>query len=206
MIIINRIKNFLLNFVPWNCLHISESCTMRFCNGRHIKGINNRVAIGNSSLHRCRFFIHGNNNVIVIGDKCKLNCTEFWISGDNNVIEIGSETTVGHGCQFAALEGTTIKIGRDCMFSHDIRVRTSDSHSIIDDKTGLRINPAKNVSIGDHCWVGMYVLVLKGAVLSGNSIVAARSIVNKQYEKGVLLGGSPAKVLKQAVSWDRKQL
>lgn len=206
MCALSKIKNFLLNLLPWNVFHVADSCKLRYCVGRHINGVNNSIIIGNSNLHKCNFFIKGNNNTIVIGDKCKFNRTSFWISGDNNRIEIGSETTVGQNCQFAVLEGTSIVIGQDCMFSHDIRVRTSDSHSIIDSETGARINHAKNITIGDHCWIGMYVLILKGAVLSNNTIAAARSIVNKQFEDGVLVGGSPAKVLKRHLTWDRRRL
>ena len=173
MVSFEIIKNYFFNLLPWDKFVIADSCRLRYCVGRHIYGSNNKITIGNSSLHKCNFYIKGSNNHIIIGDNCKFNGTEFWISGDNNRIEIGSETTVGHNCQFAVLEGTAIFIGKDCMFSHDIRVRTSDSHSIIDSETGARINHAKNVTIGDHCWIGMYVLILKGAVLSNNSIVAA---------------------------------
>lgn len=200
------ILNYFLNLLPWKCFHVNKSCKMRYCVGRHIKGKGNNITIGDSSLDRVHFFIHGNNNTITIGDKCKLNGTEFWISGDNNVIYIESETTIGHNCQFATLEGTSIKIGKDCMFSHDIRVRTSDSHSILDANTMKRINPAKNIVIGNHCWIGMYVIVLKGTYLGDNTIAASRSIVNKQFGSGVLVGGSPAKVLKENLTWDRRRL
>lgn len=85
----------------------------------------------------------------------------FWLEeDDNNHIEIGANTTIESKAQLAACEGTKILIGDDCMFSHDIYVRTTDSHSIID-ACGQRINEAKSIIIGHHVWVGMQCLILK---------------------------------------------
>jgi len=36
-------------------------------------------------------------------------------------------------------------IGSECMIAHDIEMRTGDAHSILDVKTGQRINKAKDV-------------------------------------------------------------
>lgn len=131
----------------------------------------------------------------------------FWLSGNNNRIEIGEGTTVGARTEFAALEGTSITIGKDCMFSHDIRLRTSDSHSIVEETTGKRLNHAEDIRIGNHCWVGMQSLVMKGSSLADNSVLSARSLLNKQFaDKGCIVGGSPAKILKEHINWDRKKL
>ena len=157
-------------------------------------------------LTRCAFQFSGKNNSIIIGSKCVLSGTSFWISGNNNFIEIGDKTTVGKNTQFAALEGTAIRVGKDCMFSHDIKLRTSDSHSIINSE-GLRINQAQDITIGNHCWIGMQSLFLKGSALADNSILAARATLNKKFEApGCIIGGFPAKILKTGVNWDRKKL
>lgn len=157
-------------------------------------------------LSKCTFIVKGNNNIIKIEDKCKLTGVSFWISGDSNVISVGKGTSVGLRTQFAALEGTKVLIGEDCMFSHDIRVRTSDSHSIIDEK-GNRINYAEDVVIGNHCWIGMQSLIMKGSVLGDNNVLAARSLLNKKYHApGCIVAGSPAKVIKENINWDRRKL
>ena len=53
------------------------------------------------------------------------------------------------------------------------------------------------VRIGDNCWIGNNTSLAKGAVIPNNSIVAARSLVNKDFSsdgENILLAGLPAKV------------
>lgn len=201
------ILNYFRNILPWKIVTLKKDVQCHWCDGRHVKGVNNQIIIGNQSiLYNCTFLIKGNNNKIIIGENCKFNKVSFWISGDNNTIIIGANTTVGKRCEFATLEGTSITIGNDCMFSHDIRLRTSDSHSIIN-CDGVRINYAKSIRVGNHCWIGMQVLMLKGSRVLDNSIIAARALVSKQFDEGcAIIAGMPAKIIKTNVNWDRKRL
>lgn len=210
-------RNLLIlfyNFLVLTCripilggVSIGKNCQMKGCDVHSIHGKSNQILIKDgSTLLKCSFIINGNNNKIVIGNRCKMSNTTFWIKGNNNIIDIGDGTTVGIGTQFAALEGTSVVVGKDCMFSHDILVRTSDSHSIVD-IDGKRINFSKNIIIGNHCWVGLQALILKGSVIPDNSVVAARATINKQFETaGCIMAGAPAKVVKQGINWDRRQL
>ena len=172
-----------------------------------IKGINNKITIGNNSiLRKCEINIFGNNNIIEIGEKCRINGGKFWIEDDGGTIQIGKFTTVQGNTQFAAIEGTTIYIGQDCMFSSDISLRTGDSHSILN-RVGERINPSADIHIGDHVWIGADVAILKGVSLPSNSIVGMRSLVNKSFaSNNIIIAGSPAKIVKNEVNWDRMRL
>ena len=87
------------------------------------------------------------------------------------------------------------------MFSSAIVVRTGDSHSILD-KDGNRINPSKSVRIGDHVWIGNQVTILKGVIIQKDSIVGSGSLVTKKFfDTNIIIGGSPAKVIKESISW-----
>lgn len=142
--------------------------------------------------------------MIIIGQNVRLKGTTFWIEGDGNTITIGNGTTMENGNQLAACEGKNIIIGDDCMFSHSICVRTTDSHSIVND-TGKRINKALDIQIGDHVWIGMQSLILKGAVIPNNCIVGARAVVSKSdFKENCILAGSPAKIIKTEVNWKRE--
>lgn len=171
-------------------------------------GENNSLIIGeNVSLKNCSFVILGNNNSITIGNNCIFNGVEFWIEDHGNSIVIGSKTTIESGTQLATCEGSSIVIGEDCMFSHDILIRTTDSHSIIDNR-GNRVNCAGNIEIGNHVWLGLQALVLKGAKVPSNIIVGARSIItfNTQIKPGDMLVGAPARTIKQNLSWNRERI
>ncbi|GMA86775.1 hypothetical protein GCM10025868_20250 [Angustibacter aerolatus] len=57
------------------------------------------------------------------------------------------------------------------------------------------------VALGDHCWVGAGAAVLKGVRLGAHCVVAAGSVVTRGAEPGRLLGGNPATVLAEGVTW-----
>lgn len=169
-----------------------------------IEGKGNRIVLEDfTQLRNTTIYIHGNNNVIHLSERCYMNEADFYIEDNNGQIIIGKHTSVDGKTQFAVIEGKSINIGNDCMFSSGINVRTGDSHSILDINKN-RINPSKDVSIGDHCWIGMHSIILKGSTLHTGTIVGAGSIVSKEINCGnCIIAGVPAKVIKENVDWSR---
>ena len=89
-----------------------------------------------------------------------------------------------------------IVIGKSTIISWDCVITDSDWHHI---DGSLNTNA---VSIGDHVWLSHGVSILTGAKVGDNSIVGAKSIVAKNHSQhGVLLAGSPAKIIKENISW-----
>lgn len=181
--------------------------------GRHVRISNVKfdrkcsIVIGdNVKLENCIFHVVSSNK-ITINSFCELHGVTFWMDDANNSIEIGCYTTMVGPVQLAACEQASISIGEGCMFAHDIYVRTTDSHSIIDN-TGNRINIAKDVIIGNHVWVGMQCIFLKGSTLGDNSVVAARTIVSSSTpnRQNAIIVGSPAKILREDINWCRNRL
>ena len=177
----------------------------------YILGNNNRIEIESNCIIRdTSFFITGNNNLIHISKDFSGIAVEFHIEQNDNEIDIGEGTTMhGRGTRtvhIALDEGTKVLIDEDCMFSNDIQIRSSDSHSIVD-SDGNRLNPAKDIKIGKHCWLGMRCMLMKGTNIPDFTVVAAGSICTKPFEESnTILAGVPAKVVKKSVSWDRKFL
>lgn len=165
----------------------------------------------NVHLKNCVFEFRGNNNIITIKENAILTNVEFYLESDENEILIDSSTTMAGShrgtVHLAAMEGKKIIIGADCMFADDISVRTSDSHSIIDNN-GIRINMADDVVIGNHVWVGTGVLILKGTIVPDNCIVGAKTLISKKYVgTNSIIAGIPGRyVHKGEVNWSRKQL
>ena len=58
----------------------------------------------------------------------------------------------------------------------------------------------KKVIIGDDVWLGRNVLVMPGVKIGKGSIVAAGAVVTKDVPEYKIVGGVPARILK-----DRKQ-
>ena len=103
------------------------------------------------------------------------------------------------------LEASKVTIGKNGLFG-PCQIWTSDFHSVIDNQTKIRINPPKDVVLGDHVWLGAQALILKGSTIGDDSVVAARSVVTKSYPSNSLIGGNPSRLLKSSISWDNKLL
>ena len=56
--------------------------------------------------------------------------------------------------------------------------------------------PDKPVILRRGCWIGANVILLPGVEIGSNTVVGAGSIVTKSFQKGVVIAGSPAKIIK----------
>ena len=169
------------------------------------KGKNNTVTIEKGCrLYNCTIQLLGDNNSCVINQDCLINNLDVWIS-DGSDLNIGEHTYIAGKTHIACIEGRAVSIGKECMFSNEIVFRTGDSHSIID-CDGNRINHSKDIKIGTHVWIGSQVVILKGASIGDNSIVGTRSLVTSTFGSNCVIGGSPAKTIKQGVSWVHEKI
>lgn len=203
--ILNVLNSFRINIDIGN--KITSKNAFIFKTHIKIRGKGNEIGFSEKSyLSNCSIEIFGHNNSILISKNCRLTRVELHIEDNNNQILIDEKTTIEGKSHFACIEGTKIRIGSDCMFSKNITFRTGDSHSIIDEN-GLRINPSRDISIGNHVWVGNRVIVTKGGTVGDNSIIGTGSIVTKAFEKSnIIVAGSPAKIVKEGINWSRKRI
>ena len=102
--------------------------------------------------------------------------------------------------------GTNLTIGKDCMFSRSIHIATIDSHSTIYALTGERTNPAEDITIGNHVWLGYCANIGKGVMIGGNAVVAGHSVVTKSVTPGTIVAGALAIVVKNGNTWTRDRL
>lgn len=168
----------------------------------HCSGSGNRIVIGDFSvLKDVSIYISGKNNTVIIGSWCHLNGTEICMEDSGNTLKVGEKTRFLGKTHLAAIEGTAITIGENCLFSSDVHFRTGDSHSILD-REGRRINASRDITLGDHVWVGTRVMCLKGAEVAPRSVLAAGALVTGQFrQSGCILAGVPAKVVKTDIDW-----
>ncbi len=184
-----------------NRLDFSRSLLKKNC--ITIRGMNNQIVLGSRcTLRRCSIYISGNHNTIRFGDKVAMISGEIHVEDNGNTVSIGSHSSFLGKTHLACIEGTKITIGERCLFSSDVALRTGDSHSILD-QSGKRINPSEDITLADHVWVGNRAILTKGAHIANDSIVATGAILTSAIEEsGVVIGGVPAKVIKQGINWD----
>lgn len=171
-----------------------------------ISGINNTLIVADGGINRVkklRIFIKGNNNIIKIGSNNSICDMTVFVEDDNNTLTIGNNNRFAGDIELALMEGTQISIADNCLFSSNIKIRTGDSHSLLDNYSRNRINKSKSISINNHVWLGQNVSVLKGVTLFENSVVGMGSLVTKTIDKGnCVIAGVPAKLLKENIDWN----
>jgi len=114
----------------------------------------------------------------------------------NNLrIKIGNENYFNRNVMIDACG--YIEIGNENQFGPDIYI-TDSNHTY-----GNDISPKDHemqrgtVKIGNYCWIGAKVVILKDVELGDFCVVAAGAVVTKSFPKGSVIGGVPARIIKQ---------
>lgn len=168
-----------------------------------VTGTDNTIVLhDNVELENCTIFMNGNGCYLEIGPRSVLKNTFLWIEDDGSSVKIGEKFKI-EGGHIASTEGKSIKIGDNCMFSNNIEIRNGDSHVIIDIDNNERCNYAKDVVIGDNCWICANAKLLKGAIVPDWSVISNSALVVKELpEKNSVYVGCPAKLLRKGVKWE----
>lgn len=53
------------------------------------------------------------------------------------------------------------------------------------------------VTLADNVWIGDRVTILKGTSIGENSVVAAGAVVSGEFPANVVIGGVPARVIRE---------
>lgn len=135
----------------------------------------------NTSVMSVVKFTLGYNGNITIGDNCDLNGI--------NIVSYKS-----------------VEIGSHCQFGSDTVIFDTDFHPINNEErykqmAGMPFSydmvNKESVVIGNNVWVGWGCIILKGAHIGNNCIVAAGSVVlGKEYPDNSIIAGNPARVVK----------
>lgn len=113
-------------------------------------------------------------------------------------INIGTSTTIGKNvfinsdCTFLDLGGITIE--DDVLIGPKVSLLT-EGHPIEPEKRKALF--AKPILIKRNAWIGAGVIILPGVTIGENSIVAAGAVVSKDVPNNVVVGGIPAKIIKE---------
>jgi acetyltransferase-like isoleucine patch superfamily enzyme len=100
--------------------------------------------------------------------------------------------TVSGGCFITVFKGTSLEIGENTIWAFNVCIQTGN-HDLYD----RTIYHTKSVKIGKNCWIGNGVTILAGVELGDNVTIGANSVVTKSFPSNVVIGGVPAKILKE---------
>lgn len=220
-IILNKIKDLLIkglsinikNGIFFSNLEIKGNLKIKINGGYFIKskivsnGKNNLILLENNvKVLNCIFVINGDNCIIKIRGERNIKNSKIEILDSGIILDVGENTGLNNNRIVIGGNNNKVTIGSDCVFAENAEIWASDTHSIIDLDSNKRVNNDKPIVIHDRVWVGSRVLIMKGVEIKSDSIIAAGSIVTKNVNSNTLVGGIPAKELKNRVKWDIKRL
>ncbi len=132
-----------------------------------------RIGAGTSVLMGCRFYFYR-----LLG------------RGAGGLV-IGENSIINRGCYFDMRGG--IRIGNNVSISPEVSMITSE-HLVDDPEFGIQ---DKSITVEDRAWIGSRVTLLPGVCIGEGAVVAAGAVVAKDVEPFEVVGGTPAKKIKE---------
>jgi acetyltransferase-like isoleucine patch superfamily enzyme len=151
----------------------------------------------------CRWPVHG--NVLEAFHEGRLEVGEHtlfepgvWITAPGTArIRIGSGSFLNINVMVAAVE--LVEIGDHCMLANGCFV--TDGNHRFDDPTQpvtyQGFTTKGPTRIGDNVWCGAHVVVTSGVRIGERAVIGANSVVTTDVAPYSIVGGVPARVLKQ---------
>lgn len=176
----------------------------------------------------------GNRNEVGISSRSSLAGVEVEIVGSDNRLAVGENVYIlhgafiqfrGYGCLIdigrnTSIQSATLKahelrsrliIGEDCMVAHNVVISTSDDHPILEGTDYRRHNPAEDIIIGRHVWIGEDARLLKGTEIGSDCVVGAGAFLHTAVHKkdgelithAIIIGSHPDDIKLTGIYWNR---
>lgn len=170
-------------------IQLGSNSTIYIDDGVSLRGNTNIAVINNSSIR--------------VGKKCTMYNGKM-LAYDS--ITIGNKVNLGENIRIISNIDAPITIGNDCLFSHDVQIRSGDGHSIfdLDKEESLMEEKKRYVIIGDHVWSGSCVTIMHNADIGKGCVIGTGSLINKKTENNVLVAGNTAKVIRNKIVWEEE--
>ena len=115
--------------------------------------------------------------------------------GNYPKVKVGNNTVINY--RFQCNVSSSVTIGDYVGVATNVLVTDAD-HVV--EKGGKLTQDKKYLSepvvIGNNCWIGQNVVILKGVKIGDNCVIGASSVVTKDIPSNSIAVGSPAKVVK----------
>lgn len=109
-------------------------------------------------------------------------------------IHVGENFYANYDCVF--LDVCDIRIGDNCFIAPGVHIYTA-THPLNPNERNSGVEYGIPVTIGDNVWIGGRAVINPGVKIGKNVVIASGSVVTKDVQDHVVVGGNPAKVIKQ---------
>lgn len=117
-------------------------------------------------------------------------------------LKIGNDVFINSGVDIRCTG--EISIGDNVLIGQNSSISDSNFHLV--EPNNKEAN--QSVIISNNVWIAQGCIILPGVHIGNNSVIAAGSVVTKSIPENVLVGGTPAKILRKLnipENWLRKE-
>ena len=143
----------------------------------------------------CSFLAMADNSRLRISGPFDIYSGAKVYINEGAILSLGSGY-INHNLNLSCFE--SISIGEGVVIGENVTLRDSDNHVIV----GSLKSESSPITIGNHIWIGMNVTILKGVTIGDGAVVAAGAVVIEDVPAYSMVGGVPAKVIKDSVLWE----
>ncbi|WP_430884116.1 acyltransferase [Fusibacter sp. JL216-2] len=183
-VILNRLKNF------------HKRIKYKILNRKHM--IRNNVSFNQKTVLSGKGTVILNDKVSIgykLGGNYHGCVSEFQARYSESKITVDKNTAFNNSNFILA--ANKIEIGSNCNIGANVTMMDFEAHGTHPDARS-QVGELGEIIIGNNVWIGNNVIILKNVHIGDNSIIAAGSVVLKgNYPTNTIIGGNPAKVVKQ---------
>jgi len=125
----------------------------------------------------------------------------FWVEppfycdyGTN--IEVGDDVFFNFNC--VVLDVCKVTLGDRVFVAPNVQFYPA-THPLDPVKRGEMWEYGKSITIGNDVWIGGSAVICPGVSIGDRTVVAAGTVVTKDFPADVVIGGNPAKIIKNLV-------
>lgn len=109
-------------------------------------------------------------------------------------IHVGENFYANFDC--VILDVCEVRFGENCFLAPGVHIYTA-GHPINPFERNAGPEFGKPVTIGNNCWIGGRAVINPGITIGNNVVIASGAIVTKDVPDNVIVGGNPARIIKQ---------
>lgn len=109
-------------------------------------------------------------------------------------IHVGENFYANFDC--VMLDVCKIEIGDNCLIAPGVHIYTA-THPLDSVQRTAAIELGKPVTIGNNVWIGGRAIINPGVTIGDNVVIASGAVVIKDVPANTLVGGNPARILKE---------
>lgn len=140
------------------------------------------------------------NPRIILGDRVRINAlTTFTAHKDaaDPRLKIGDDVYIGSNVVISI--GSQVKIGNRVLIAARVFLAGYDGHPVdpVARSRGAADEVVGPIEIGNDAWLGTGAFIAKDVSIGRCAVVAANAVVTRDVPAGAIVGGNPAKVIRQ---------